>query len=85
MLQYAANFSSGYGGKNCRECGVVDDEDHRINHCSLWSTINLSRCDVKADFGRILSDDDQESMKIIDIIINMWDLENGRNCMRSGP
>ena len=84
MLQCAANFSSGYGGKNCRECGVVDDEEHRINHCSLWSDINLSKCDVKADFGHILSDDDQESMKIVDIIVNMWDLENGRNCMRSG-
>ena len=67
------------------ECGVLDDVDHRINHCSRWNTINLAGCDDKVDFKCILSNEDHVSMKMVDIIIDMWDLENGRNCMRSGP
>ena len=83
MLQCAANFSTGFGGKNCGKCGVVDDEDHRINYCSLWSTINLSSCNKKMDFKLIFSEEEQESMRVIRVVLDMWDLENGKNCMRS--
>ena len=33
MLQCANNFKFGYRNSNCNECGVLDDENHRINHC----------------------------------------------------
>ena len=82
MLQCAANFSCGYKGKNCHECGVIDDENHRVNYCKRWSDRNLSGSDEKLDFVLIYSENHQESMKIIELILSLWDLGNGRNVMR---
>ena len=84
MLQCAANFSMGYGGKNCRQCGVLDDEQHRINDCEVWKDINLFTSNEKIDFQLLYSDDEQESMIIVGRILEMWDLVNGKNCMRTG-
>ena len=83
MLQCAANFSNGYGGKMCGKCGVEDNENHRINFCTEWSGINLSDNDDKIDYELIFSDNETESMKVVEKIIDIWDLGNGKNCMRS--
>ena len=83
MLQCAANFSNGYGGKNCVKCNVIDDEQHRINHCPEWGDINLISTNECIDFGLIYDDDDDVSMQVIERIISMWDLGNNMNCMRS--
>ena len=85
MLQCAANFSSGNGGKNCRVCKVPDDEGHRINECPLWKDINLSESHEKIDFAQINSFDMNYIMRVIRIILSMWDLGNGRNEMRTAP
>ena len=83
MLQCAANFSCGYKGKNCSECGVVDDEDHRINYCTLWKERNLSESDDKLDYSLIYSENLHESIKVVEVILNLWDLGNGKNSMRT--
>ena len=83
MLQCAANFSSGYGGKLCKKCGVVDDESHRINICTEWKELNLCEQDEKIDFEHIFSDNQNKSMHVVKKIMEMWDLGNGRNGMRS--
>ena len=85
MLKCAANFSCGYGSKNCSECGVIDDEDHRINHCTLWQDRNLCRSDDKIDFNLIYSENIHESIKVVEIILKLWDLGNGKNAMRTCP
>ena len=85
MLQCAANYSMGYGSKLCKECGVTDDEDHRINHCKLWSDINLSTSSVKLNFDDIYSNDRTKSLVVIERVLLMWDLGNGKNIMRRGP
>ena len=85
MLQCAANYSMGYGSKLCKECGVTDDEDHRINHCKLWSDINLLTSSVKLNFDDIYSDDRTRSLLVIERVLLMWDLGNGKNIMRRGP
>ena len=82
MLNCAANFSDGHGGKLCPECKVTDDEDHRINSCPKWASINLCNREPKINFELIHSDDVDESIKVVSAIISMWDLENGKNCMR---
>ena len=33
ILNCCANISMGHKGKLCRECGVLDNEHHRINEC----------------------------------------------------
>ena len=85
MLQCAANFSAGYGGKLCINCGVIDDENHRINNCERWKEINLFDCVEKVNYDDLYSDDQCKSMCIIGKIIDMWDLGNGKNAMRSSP
>ena len=82
MLQCGANFSMGYGDKNCGTCGVTDDECHRINYCSNWRDINLYESADKLNFELIYSENVQESLVVVDRILKMWDLGNGRNCMR---
>ena len=83
MLQCAANFSTGYGSKNCKTCNVVDNESHRINHCPEWNSINLCKRNETVNFNHIHSENDIESMKVVQTIIAMWDLGRNRNCMKS--
>ena len=80
MLQCAANFEHSYGGKNCGHCGVTDNEDHRINHCEKYETLNLYGSYEKVPFELIYSDD--ECMRVVERILMMWDLVNGKNTMR---
>ena len=83
MLQCAANFSHGFGGKNCKKCKVVDNESHRINNCVEWEGINLLKSNEILDYNLIYSEDENESTKVVQQILSMWDLGNNRNCMRS--
>ena len=85
MLQCAANFSAGYAGKNCRSCGVLDDEDHRINNCTTWQRINLSSSSEKINYEDIYPTDRDKSLKIVEKILTMWDLGNGKNTMKVCP
>ena len=83
MLQCASNFSNGYGSKLCQRCGVLDDENHRINFCLDWSDINLSCHQEKINFEHIYSDDENKSIVVVKKILEIWDLGNNRNCMRA--
>ena len=83
MLQCAANFSMGYATKECRVCGVTDNEDHRINHCVQWCDVNLSGAVEKMNFMDIYSEDRVKSLKVIGRVLMMWNLGNGKNVMRT--
>ena len=83
MLQCAANFSNGYGGKDCAKCKVEDNENHRMNYCPEWSHINRANKSDKIDFNLIHSEDVTEAMSVVREIATMWDLGNGKNSMRS--
>ena len=83
MLQCASNFSTGYGGKNCGHCGVIDNENHRINNCEIYKEFNLYDSDAKIDYAKLYSECKLESMPVVEKILELWDLGNGRNCMRT--
>ena len=83
MLQCAANFSMGNGGKDCSNCRVLDNESHRINVCPLWATINYSSSQENIDFSAIHSNTMKDVMRVIEVILRMWDLGNGNNSMRT--
>ena len=74
MLKCAANFSNGYGGKNCNKCKVLDDETHRVNHCLEWKDTNLVNSDESIDYSLIYAEDDEQSMKVVECIMALWDL-----------
>ena len=83
MLQCKANFSLGNKEKNCSSCGTSDNEDHRINHCVLYRNVNLFDSSDKLDFDMIYSDKIEDSLHVVDIILKVWDLGNGRNVTRT--
>ena len=82
MLKCKSNFSCGNGRKLCDVCGSIDDEDHRINYCVVYQSINRCNSESKIDFNCIYSDDLNESLKVVKIVLGLWDLGNGRNEMR---
>ena len=79
MLECAANYATKHGGKDCKQCGTLDDENHRINDCKVWQERNLYNHDLKLDFQLIYSNDVNECSSIIEKIVSLWDLANGRN------
>ena len=83
MLQCAANFKGQYGDKTCKKCLAEDNENHRINVCPEWSNINLINETEKLDFDQIHSENEEESLKIVKKVIEMWDLGNNKNTMKT--
>ena len=82
MLDCAKNFKNGYNGHLCNNCGVMDDENHRINFCTKYRGINLCDSLVKFDFRCIYSKNQESIERAIDVVDNLWNLTNGRNEMR---
>ena len=83
MLQCAANFKGRYGDKICKKCLTEDNENHRINVCPEWSNINLVNETENIDFDQIHSENEGESLKVVKKVIEMWDLGNNKNTMRT--
>ena len=79
MLDCANNFKCGNGGKDCRDCDVLDDENHRINDCSKFREFNLYHSPIKYDFKGIFSNDEDTVLRTIEVIMHVWNLENGKN------
>ena len=83
MLKCANNYAIQHGSKECKECGVIDDENHRINTCIKYRSVNLYDKTEKIEFHDIHSDDGDKIMNVIKIILLVWDLAHGRNEVRS--
>ena len=84
MLKCAKNFSAQHGTKECKECGVTDDENHRINSCIKYRSVNLFDKTEKIDFNNIYANDDHNKvMNVIKTILSVWDLAHGKNEVRS--
>ena len=82
MLKCANNFSNGYGSKDCALCKVIDDERHRLNVCPKWEKFNRCNDTVKVAFDDIYSDDVEKCHSVVQSVIAVWDLSNGKNEMR---
>ena len=84
MLDCKSNYAMKYGGKMCLDCDMLDDEAHRINDCVKYRGVN--RCDggAKIDFEMIYSDVMSDAMTVVDAILTVWDLEYGKNSIKTG-
>ena len=49
----------------------------------LYKEKNLYNCADKVVYDSIYSEKEDESMQIVKKILELWDLGNGRNCMRT--
>ena len=61
---------------------MIDDENHRINQCVLYRSINLYDSGDKINYDWIYSNDLNEVLNVVKIILKMWDLGFGKNTMR---
>ena len=80
MLECGRNFK-GTLRENCTKCEVIDDEDHRLNHCVLYRDLNLFDSLLKADFNDVFSTDTNTVKSIIKHIEKVWDVTNAHGSM----
>ena len=53
-----------------------------MNNCILFKNINLFDSNEKVDYSLIYSDDLNDVLKVVTVILKMWDLGFGKNDMR---
>ena len=82
MLNCATNFKTREGRSTCIDCNDLDDENHRINYCKKWQNVNLFKGDLKVCFDDIYSDNIEKCLMIVENILLVWDLSNGKNAIR---
>ena len=79
MLECGTNYK-GTMSETCHTCGVIDNEDHRLNYCSVYSDTNQANHLTKFKFEDIHVDSDDILKPILNHIENVWDFRytNGR-------
>ena len=81
MLMCGINFKATTPAV-CTECQVIDNEDHRLNHCRKWQDTNFVNESVKVNFFDVYSEDKQKLSVIIQRIQNVWELKLGNGSMK---
>ena len=69
--------------EKCITCNVVDDENHRINDCVRFKDTNLYYSGHRYDFASIYSLEEDVINRTIEVVEHLWDLEHGKNEMKS--
>ena len=80
MLECGVNYK-GSLKEICKQCKILDDEDHRMNHCINYRLINLYDNKQKVDFKDIYSSDVQTLRQIIPHIERVWNTRNANGVM----
>ena len=81
MLMCGVNFKATIPAV-CMECQVIDNEDHRLNHCHKWQDINFVNNDINANFLDVFSEDKQKLSTIVHSIQKVWELKLGNGSMK---
>ena len=61
---------------------MTDNENHRINECIKYSSINNHDHVEKFEFSIVFSDTVEKLQTAAQVINRIWDLANGKNTMR---
>ena len=79
MLECGTNFK-GTMPQVCRTCRITDNENHRLNECTLYKDINLAHDHEKSSFEHIYSNDNHTLNNIINDLEKVWEFRyaNGR-------
>ena len=80
MLECGTNYK-GTHNHICTACNVIDDEEHRLNHCSLWRDTNCYDDDEKINFESIYSNDVNVLRSIIPKIESVWNTRTAHGTM----
>ena len=79
MLECGSNYR-GTIPSTCHSCSTADDENHRLNFCTLYSEFNLANEVTKVDFNDVFSDDHLVLTPILTHVQKVWECQyaNGR-------
>ena len=80
MLECGKNFK-GTHSTNCTECGVYDDEEHRLNYCTRYKVSNYFNSSSKIDFNLIYSNDVRDIRDVIEKISTVWNFKTANGSM----
>ena len=61
----------------CPECGVTDDEEHRLNTCKKFVEMNFSNHADAVPFDDVYSNDVAKLQAIIGRISTLWNVRKG--------
>ena len=67
----------------CPICNTIDNEEHRLNECVNYESINYSNSDEKIPFETIYSDDQVVLKTIFERINKVWNVKTGRGAMNN--
>ena len=81
MLTCGVNFK-GTIPEVCRECQLVDNENHRLNQCPQWQDTNFANDDTFVEFTDIFSNNVEKLSPIIQRIQKVWEVHVGNGAMK---
>ena len=80
MLECGKNFK----GTRCVErstCLCLDDEEHRLNYCPVFSSTNYPNCPTKIKFESIFSENIEDIREALAKIESVWNTHTGQGSM----
>ena len=80
MLECGRNFK-GTIEYQCKSCNVVDDEEHRLNHCINFKDSNFRDCIDQIPFKSIYSTDIVSLREIVERISQVWNVKTAHGSM----
>ena len=81
MLECGANFKGTMNHK-CVTCDVIDNEEHRLNHCLNLGDTNFCNESHKYPFETVYSNDTNAIRTILKNIDKIWNVSMGHGSMR---
>ena len=80
MLECGTNFKNTRSA-NCTMCKIRDNEDHRLNNCIRYRTVNnYDHCE-KSNFNDVYSTDLNVLKNVIANIEKVWNTRNAHGSM----
>ena len=80
MLECGNNFKNSRNSV-CTTCKTEDNENHRLNYCVRFKTINYHDCNEKINFDDVHSSDISVVRKVIKAIEKVWNTRNAHGTM----
>ena len=76
MLECGRNYK-GTMSEFCNQCSCLDDEEHRLNVCLKFETINFCKDPVKLSFHVVYKENLDDLRLIMHRIANVWNVSAG--------
>ena len=80
MLECGKNFK-GTRSVECSTCLCLDDENHRLNDCPVFSSTNYLNCPTKIKFETVFSENIENIRETLTRIGSVWNTHTGQGSM----